>query len=559
MNRPASDLSSRASRGAALTAGGLWLKTLIQLASTMVLARLLDQSDFGLVAMIMAIVGVADLVRDFGLTGAILQSRDLTSRQWSGLLWFSTLLGTVLMIGVAVAAPLIAALYGEERLIMLTIAIAPTLLVNGLAMPMQAAVQRRLQFGTLAMIDVVSMAVGVALSIVAALLGWGVWSLVVLAGAGQVYRLVALWIAARPRFGRPRIGRDIRPFVSTGGSIFGVQLLNYAARNLDNVIIGQQLGPAALGQYSRAYALFLLPQQQLTAPLGRVALPVLSRLQDDGERYRRYVRSALAVIGYLALPAYAVAAAVAHPLMLVLLGPGWDAAADAFALLSIAGVAQAVGNVQGWMFISLGRAHRQLVYYLITRPLVIAAFFVGIWWAGMNGLALLYGISTAVLLVPGFAVAIRGTFVRGWADVAAPLVRPAIVAAAVFAAAWAAATLVGSWPALLQVVVGAGAGAVVLAGAAVVPAYRRDYAMMLDFVRRARKPAGGADAASDSPVDAPATMLGADEVSAGELQAIRRAESDDPLPGGPPAAGDPERSPVAAAEKTDGPRHEESR
>jgi PST family polysaccharide transporter len=100
------------------------------------------------------------------------------------------------------------------------------------------------------------------------------------------------------------------------------------------------------------------------------------------------------------------------------------------------------------------------------------------------------------------------------------------VAIVVFGAAWGAATLAGSWPALLQVVAGAVGGAVVLAAAALVPAYRRDYAMMLDFVRRARRPSGGGGAASDSPVDAPATMLGADEVSAGELQAIRRVEAD---------------------------------
>ena len=533
MTAAPSNLSHRASRGAAVTAGGLWMRTLLQLVSTMVLARLLEPADFGLVAMIMAIVGVADLVRDFGLTGAILQARDLTSRQWSGLLWFSAALGAGLMIVIAASAPLIAALYGEERLVVLTLAIAPTLLLNGIAMPMQAAVQRQLRFGTLAMIDIVSMAVGVALSVVAALLGWGVWSLVVLAGAGQVYRLVALWIAAKPRWGAPRIGRDIRPFVTTGGSIFGVQLLNYAARNLDNVIIGQQLGPAALGQYSRAYSLFLLPQQQLTGPLGRVALPVLSRLQDDADRYRRYIRGAFSVIGYLALSAYAIAAAVAHPLMLVLLGPGWDAAADVFALLAIAGVAQAVGNVQGWMYISLGRAHRQFVYYLVTRPLVIASFFVGIWWNGMNGLALLYGLVTVALLVPGFVVAVRGTFVKGWRDIALPLSRPAVVAALAFAAAAGITAVTSTWPPLLQVVAGAVAGAAVLAAAWIVPPVRRDYRMMLDFVKQARRPAAPAegpqetDAAAsvdDLPVDAEAAQLGADEVSAGELESMLAQE-----------------------------------
>lgn len=514
------DLKHKASRGAAVTAGGLWMKTALQLGSTMLLARLLRPEDFGLVAMIMAIVGVADLVRDFGLTGAILQARKLTASQWSSLLWFSAALGAVLMIIVAACAPLIASLYGEEALVLLTVAIAPTLLLNGLAMPLQAAVQRDLRFGTLALIDIVAMAVGVVLSVIAALIGWGVWSLVVFAGAGQVYRLIALWIAAKPKWGRPRIGRDIRPFVTTGGSIFGVQLLNYASRNLDNVVIGQQIGAAALGQYSRAYSLFLLPQQQLTAPLGRVALPVLSRLQDDGERYRRYIRGAMVVIGYLSFPTYAIAAAVAHPLMLVLLGPGWDVAADVFALLAIAGVAQAVGNVNGWIYISLGRAHRQLVYYAITRPIVIAAFFVGVWWNGVTGLALLYGLVIVALLVPGFLVATHGTFLRSGTDVAVPLIRPAIIGALSFGCAWAATNWIGDWPALVQVLIGGLAGLAAPAAAALLPGCRRDYRMMLDFVKQARRPAPAAAAEAAAPSsDAAASENASGEAYDGALSA----------------------------------------
>ncbi len=519
------NLGHTASRGAAVTASGLWLKTLIQLVSTMLLARLLDPSDFGLVVMIMAIVGVADLVRDFGMTGAILQARSLTQRQWSGLLWFSALLGGGLMVVIAACAPLIAALYGEPQLLVLTLAVAPTLLLNGLAMPLQASIQRDLRFGTLAMIDIVAMLVGVVLSLIAAVLGFGVWSLVILAGAGQVYRLIALWIAAKPKWGRPRLGRDVIPLITTGGSIFGVQLLNYAARNLDNVIIGQQLGPAALGQYSRAYALFLLPQQQLNGPLGRVALPVLSRLQDDGERYRRYIRGSLSIIGYLSLPTYAIAAAVAGPLIAVLLGPGWEEAAVIFSLLAIAGMAQAIGNVQGWLFITLGRAHRQLIYSLITRPIVIAMFFVGIWWNGMEGLALLYGLITLVMLVPGFIVAIRGTFLRGWSDLCAPLVRPVLMTPFAFAAAWGAVTLTTGWPAILQVIIGGLAGVAAMAVFLAIPAYRRDMKAILDFVLKARRPASHQSASDpDLPENTPAAVLGVAEIGPDEISSTLRAE-----------------------------------
>ena len=292
--------------------GGFGGKTLIQVASTVVLARMLSPADFGLVAMVTAIVGVADLVRDFGLTGAIIQAKKLSERMWMSVMWLSVALGVGLMVDHRRIAPRSSRwLYDEEQLDRADARHRADPAHQRASMPMQARVQRDLRFGTLANIDVVSMLCGVGLGIGAAALGWGVWSLVVMSGAGQLYRL------DRPLGGVPaevrtpaHRSREVLPLVTTGGSIFGVQLLNYAAKNFDNVIIGQQMGPAALGQYSRAYALYLLPMQQLNGTLGRVALPVLSKLQDDGERYRRYIRGALMIIGYLTIPVYAVAAAV---------------------------------------------------------------------------------------------------------------------------------------------------------------------------------------------------------------------------------------------------------
>lgn len=501
--RAGSDLGHKASRGVIQTLGGLWGKTAIQLISTIVLARLLSPSDFGLLAAVTAIVGVADLVRDFGLTGAIIQAKKMSETVWRSVLWLSVALGVAGTIVIGASAWLIAGIYQEEQLIILTIAVAPTLLINSLCMPLQARVQKEMRFGLMAKIDVVSMLVGVVGSIIAAFLGWGVWSLVVLQGGALIYRFIALWVAARPTFGRPQISREVIPLVTTGGSIFGVQLLNYFARNVDNVLIGAQLGANALGQYTRAYSLFLLPLQQLNGPLGRVALPVLSSLQDDGERYRRYVRGALLVIGYLTLPTFGVLSALSSPLIDLLLGSQWSSSATILSLLSIAGIAQGIGNVQGWIYISLGRVHRQLVYYVVTRPIVILSFVVGLWWNGVEGLALLYGLTTLALLVPGFWLAIRGTFVRG-SDIIVPVLRPAIVVPFMYGAAWA----VGQYtdlPAILHLIVGGVASLVPLAVAMLLPIYRRDLQQILAFVKQVRKPKPKGPAAPGSATPASAT------------------------------------------------------
>ncbi|MFE6256879.1 oligosaccharide flippase family protein [Agromyces sp. NPDC057865] len=522
MSAPSTDrLAHTSSRGVFVTMGGFGGKTLIQLASTVVLARLLSPADFGLVAMVTAIVGVADLVRDFGLTGAIIQARKLSERMWMSVMWLSVALGIGLMLLIAASAPLIAWLYDEQRLIPLTLAIAPILLVNGLTMPMQARVQRDLRFGTLANIDVVSMLVGVGLGIATAALGWGVWSLVVMSGAGQVYRLVALWVASRPRFGRPHISREVLPLVTTGGSLFGVQLLNYATKNLDNVVIGQQLGPAALGQYSRAYALYLLPMQQLNGTLGRVALPVLSKLQDDPERFRRYTRGALMIIGYLTIPVYAVAAAVSSPLVAILLGPGWEEAATLFSILALAGIAQAIGSVLGWLYLTLGRAHKQLLFFVITRPILIAGYFVGIWWAGVEGLALVFGVLSLLLLIPELVYATSGTFMRV-RDILAPIARPLVLAPLCFGAAFAVERATDGMPAVLQLALGVAAGVVPLLASLAIPAYRRDLAQIVGFVKQVRKPASTGPAS-----DAAASGSAEPDEPIGEPSAAARSDVDE--------------------------------
>ena len=481
------NLAQKASRGILLTMGGLWGRAGLQMISTIVLARLLTPADFGLIAMVGAVMGIAELVRDFGMTGAIIQAQNLSERVWRSLLWLSAAIGMVLAGIVALCAPLIAALYNEPRLVQITLLMAPGVFLSGLVMPLQARATKELRFGTLASLDVSTMAFGVVVGIVTAFLGWGFWALVAMAGAQFVVRLVVLWAIVRPRFGPPHIVKETWPLLGTGGSIFGAELLGYAEKNLDNVIIGATLGPTALGQYSRAYALFLLPLQQMNGPLGRVALPVLSTLRDEGERYRRYIRSAALVIGYLTLPTYAIAAGVAQPLVLLLLGPGWSTAATIFTLLAIAGFAQAIGRLRTWIYISLGHSHRQFVYDLVARPLIIAGYVFGIWWGGLNGLVITYGVMSLLLLVPGFAFAIRGTFVRG-SDIVLPILRPAVMAMVAFVASYFVSRLVPSPVAILEILVGCGAALVCVAPLFLLPGYRRDVARILEFVGRVRAP-----------------------------------------------------------------------
>lgn len=483
---PVLSLGQKTIRGVLVTLGGQWSKTLLQLGCTVLLARMLAPDDFGMLAMVAAIIGLAELVRDFGLSGAIVQVKEIGERLWSSLLWLSVALGTLLMLLVAASAPFIAALYGEPRLSLITLVLAPGLLINGICTPLQTKLQRELRFSLLAKLEVSTMLLSVGAAIGGAALGWGVWSLVVMNAVGALYRLIILLTCVKPHFGPPRISGDVFPFLSNGGSIFGSQLLNYAARNVDNVVVGSYLGPAVLGYYSRAYALLITPLSQINGPLSRVALPVLSRLQDQPERFRRYISASLLVIGYVSLPIFAILAGVAFPLVELLLGPNWSASAAIFQLLAIAGLAQPFSSAVGWLFISLNRAHQQLLYSLAAQPLLIGSYFAGMWLGGVQGLALVYSLTSLALLVPSFYFAIRGTFV-GWRDVAVPIIKPLMLAPLIFLSSWSV-TLNTELPAVAEVLLGGIAGLVPLLLAwLLLPAVRRDAAEILAYVQRARR------------------------------------------------------------------------
>src|SRR5699024_8636887 len=129
---------------------------------------------------------------------------------------------------------------------------------------------------------------------------------------------------------------SIRPMLSLGGNLMASNLLNYAGKQIDTVLISLRFGTAPLGLYNRAYQAVMTPLGQARSPLQSVALPVLARIQNDRARFDNYVVAAQLALGYTFGIPLAVAAALADPVVALVLGPGWSDAAPLFRLLAIA-------------------------------------------------------------------------------------------------------------------------------------------------------------------------------------------------------------------------------
>jgi len=157
--------------------------------------------------------------------------------------------------------------------------------------------RRELKFERLAIVQSVGTLASVVTVIAGALMGLGVWALVLKQVAGPLFSGVAAWLLMRWQPGRPPRNASLRELLQMGRHVTGFQVANYVERNLDNVLIGRFVGALQLGCYARAYDLLRLPLQQIADPAGTVAMPTLSRLISEPERYRdAYLRMARSVL-----------------------------------------------------------------------------------------------------------------------------------------------------------------------------------------------------------------------------------------------------------------------
>jgi O-antigen/teichoic acid export membrane protein len=381
------DLRGRSVRGGLVTLASQGAKFVLQLGSTAVLARILAPGDFGLIAMVTVITGFLVLFKDIGLARAIVQRSEVTVDQLSTLFWINVLLSTGVALTAAAVAPLIAWVYGEPDLIAITLVLSSSFVVSGLTTQHDALLRRQMRFTALALVEIGSIVMGVSAAITMALLGFGHWALVGLIIGNAVANCVLVWTLAGWFPGRPVRGSGVRPLLAYGSGLAGFNVLNYFTRNFDNFLIGVALGSAPLGIYSKAYNLLLLPVRQINSPLGAVALPVLSRLQDDPRRYRRYYLSALSIISFVTVPIVCFSFVDAPNVVLTVLGPQWEGAIGVFRLLAPAALLGAINIAPGWLCETLGTTGRQFRWAAFSAPVIILAVWVGLRLDGIYGVA----------------------------------------------------------------------------------------------------------------------------------------------------------------------------
>ncbi len=393
------DLKGRSIRGGAVTMTAQAVKFFLHMGSIVVLARLLTPQDFGMVAMVTAISGFVALFKDMGLSMATIQKAEINHSQVSTLFWINTAVSFVLALVLAMCAPIISRFYGEPRLKLITLVLSVTFIFSGLTVQHQALLRRQMRFSVLAVIQIVSMGISITTGIIMAWYGAGYWALVGMSFAISLSHAVLVWISCGWRPGLPARRTGILSMVKFGGHLTGFSVVNYFARNFDNILLGRFYGAGVLGLYSRAYNIMMLPISQIRAPMTSVATPVLSHLQNDPVRFQKYYIKLVTLLSFITMPIIALLFVCADHVINLLLGKDWSGAIDIFEILCIVAFIQPVASTVGLVLVSLGQSKRFFTIGTINSIILVISFIFGLPW-GAIGVATAYTIASYVLLVP---------------------------------------------------------------------------------------------------------------------------------------------------------------
>ncbi|KAJ0340899.1 hypothetical protein COL154_014161, partial [Colletotrichum chrysophilum] len=227
-----------ARRGGLVTGGAQASRIAVQFLSVVIMARLLTPEDFGLVASVTPIIAFVGLFQNLGLQQAVIQRRDITQRQLNQVFWLTVLVGAGSTLIVMALSPAVAAFYGDSRLVLVTIAAGLPLFLGSISALPLSLMNRNLQFVQLAMNDILIAVATFATAVVAAYSGLGYWSLLLASAVSALVSMVAAWNIVRWKPDRPewRVDSDILSF---GANLTGFNLVNFFARNLDNILIGR--------------------------------------------------------------------------------------------------------------------------------------------------------------------------------------------------------------------------------------------------------------------------------------------------------------------------------
>lgn len=385
--------------------------TVIQLVQTLVLARLLGPEQFGLMAMVLMVVLFGDLFGQMGLNDAIIPRKDVSRAELSSLYWFSIAWGGLIYLIIYTLTPLIALGFSEPQLKTLLPVTLISIVITPFGTQFFALLQKSLKFHLLASVEIASALLGLFVAVASAWI-WdqGVWALVwghlSRNTAGTIVFMAYGWLVGP----RPRLHfatADLHGFLRFGLYRVAANGANFVVSRVDQILIGSLLGAQALGFYSMAANITLLPIQKISPVIAKVAFPVFAKIQDDIPLLKRGYMELLKILTFINAPVLIGMAVIAPIAVPVLLGEQWTESVLLIQILAIYALLRSVGNASGSLIMGLGRADITFFWNLgllfAVPPVVYVASLTG----SITNVAWSMVLLQAILYVALYAMIVR--------------------------------------------------------------------------------------------------------------------------------------------------------
>jgi teichuronic acid exporter len=364
--------------------------------STIIVARLLSPDDYGLAALAGLFVGYFLMLSDFGLGTALVQSQTVSAQETSSVDSALLIAGMSISLLMAIAAPLIASAFGDARIVDLVRALAiQPVLVASAAVP-SALLVKAMRFDTLARYSVISGVAAAGVTLLCALRGLGAWSLV----AGWTAESLVRAILLRGQQGTLRLARPkwkvLRKFVGFSKWIIAEKSLWYWYAQSDTAIVGRVLGIQALGYFTIAKQVAMMPADKIMPILNQIALPAFSRIQDESTQFSQSALKLIRIGAVCAVPIFWGLSAIAPALLPALLGRKWQAAGPIMAVICLAMPFRMISSMIVPAVTAMGRpdiSFKNMVFAIIIVP---AAMLAGSTF-GMIGVAAGWALSVPVV------------------------------------------------------------------------------------------------------------------------------------------------------------------
>lgn len=407
------------------------LNVFVQLASMIVLARLLDPHDFGLVTIVLAMVGIAPLLVDLGTSEASVQTPVIYRAEISTLFWLNLSLGTASTLIFAAASGYLATLFHEPALANIALVSSLTFVLTGLVIQHNALMRRVMDFRRIAIIDISANMVGSIVAVAMAFRGWGYWALVVKPLLTLSVVAMAVWLSCRWVPGRPSRAPEVTRMVRFGLGVTGFTLTDYFTRSADRVALGYFYGSGPLGYFQNAFNFYANLMAIFIEPLHTVAVSGLSKLRDDPAELKRSWAAALSTLCFVSGPVFAALAVTGNDIVVLLFGNKWAPAGPLLCAFALRGIAHCIAGSMGWLHVVAGRTDRWMRWGLISAGVQMLALAIGLPF-GPIGVATAYTVAMFALFIPALVYAGRpmGIDLQDVLAAVAPQTAAALLAAA---------------------------------------------------------------------------------------------------------------------------------